>query len=115
MMETGAGGSGFLVASVFTSTNWPCGFCTAAADGERRKLDRASRNRKAATLAIESLAAETLAAESLAVEDWDKDILQRRNLFLFYCATTVTWAASYFRPSGYGLPDMGVGVVGTLI
>src|SRR5208337_5390619 len=112
MMETGAGGSGFLVASVFTSTNWPCGFCPVAADGERRKLDRASRNRKAATLAIESLAAETLAAESLAVENWDKDILQRRNLFLFYCATTVTWAASYVRHSGLRIAGHGRRVVG---
>jgi hypothetical protein len=44
----------------------------------RPKLARATRSRKAATLAIESLAVESLATESLAVESRDKDILQRR-------------------------------------
>src|SRR6202521_6272836 len=73
---TGAGGSGFLVASAFTGTNCtPCGFCTAAAGGEKRpKPIRASRNRKAATLAIESPGFESL--------NWDKRILQRGNLLL---------------------------------
>src|SRR6266853_6627121 len=54
---TGAGGSGFLVASAFTWTNCtPCGFCTPAAGGQKRtKTARARGNRKAATLAIESL------------------------------------------------------------
>src|ERR1700692_2156705 len=73
---TGAGGSGFLVGSAFTWTNCtPCGFCTAAAVGEKRpKPVRASRNRKAATLTIESPGFESL--------NWDKRILQRGNLLL---------------------------------
>src|ERR1019366_7709190 len=79
---TGAGGSDFLVASAFTCTNCTaCGFCTPAAGREKRpRPTSARRDRKAATLAIESLA-----VESLAVENWDKDILQRGNLFLL-CA-----------------------------
>src|SRR6202051_237688 len=73
---TGAGGSGFLVASAFTGTNCtPCGFCTAAAGGEKRpKPIRASRNTKTVMLAIESLGFESL--------NWDKRILQRGNLLL---------------------------------
>src|ERR1700674_703476 len=72
---TGAGGSGFLVASAFTCTNTPCGFCTAAADGEKRPRPVSARgNRKVPTLAIESLDFESL--------NWDKRILQRGNLLL---------------------------------
>src|ERR1700694_4077816 len=73
---TGAGGSGFLVGADFTWTNCtPCGFCTAAAGGEKRpKPVRASRNRKAATLTVESPGFESL--------NWDKRILQRGNLLL---------------------------------
>src|ERR1700686_3770069 len=73
---TGAGGSGFLVASAFTGTNCtPCGFCTAAAGGETRpKPIMASRNTKTVMLAIESLDFESL--------NWDKCILQRGNLLL---------------------------------
>src|SRR5260370_12168899 len=78
----GAGGSGFLVASAFTWTNCTaCGFCTPAAGSEKRpRLTRASRNRKAARLAIESRAFEGVAIESVAVENRDKGILQRGNL-----------------------------------
>ena len=63
MTGTGAGGSGFLVASAFTWTNCtPCGFCTPAAGEEKRpKPVRASWTRKAATLVIESRWLESLA------------------------------------------------------
>src|ERR1700680_1137573 len=73
---TGAGGSGFWGGSDFTWTNCtPWGFCTAAAGGEKRPTPvRVTRNRKAATLMIESPGFESL--------NWDKRILQRGNLLL---------------------------------
>ena len=85
MTTTGAGGAGFLLASAFTCINCTaCGFCTAAAVGAKRpKAVRDSHSRKATTVVIESVDFESLAV-SLAAENWDKDILQRRNLFLLW-------------------------------
>src|SRR3979411_1739677 len=96
---TGAGGSGFLVASAFTWTNCtPCGFCTPAAGGQKRtKTARARGNRKAATLAIESLVFVSLS--------WDKRV--SREEICFYCAPEVTWAASYVGPSWLRLTGHG--------
>jgi hypothetical protein len=82
-----------LVVSALTCTNCtPCGFCTAAAGGERRKLDTVSRSRKAAALAFDSPA-----VESLAVENRDKGILQKEKS-VSDCGVGVTRAASYVRP-----------------
>src|ERR1700681_2641131 len=103
----GAGSSGFLVASAFTCTNTPCGFCTAAAGGEKKAEPiRASRNRKAVTLAIESLDFESL--------NWAKRILQRGNLLLLCTGSNLgcqlrraklvkayrTWAQGWVRAGG---------------
>src|SRR4029077_5661172 len=96
---TGAWGSGFLVGSAFTWTNCtPWGFCTAAAGGERRpKPVRASRNRKAATLTIESPGFESL--------NWDKRILQRGNLLLLCTGRNLRCqlrGAKFVKATGHG-------------
>src|SRR5208337_2312809 len=91
MMETGAGSSGFLVATDFTGTNWtPCGFCTPAAGSEKRAKPTSAR----------------LACESLAVENWDKGY-SPDNEFMSNCGLAVARAASYVRTSDLRLAGHG--------